>query len=281
MQDSLRPFVLVTYICVSVFFLFATSLWWYGDWSDARESRYFPVSDGYCNIAVIPIQGDIVAYDGDSMYDSSESSSAIATSGDWVESYIRDAESELGVLGIVAQIDSYGGYASPGHQMMTALQNAAVPTVAYIREVGASSGYLAALGADHIVAAPFAAVGSIGITYSYLENSEKNEKEGVNFVELASGPFKDTGNPNKPLSEAERELYERDIQIYKEIFVSLVAASRGLSTAAVSEIADGSAMPASLALEKGLIDEIGGEDEVRAWFAQELEMNPEEIILCK
>jgi len=281
MNESTRPFVLVLTTCVALFILFAAGLSWYGSWSDNRAARIWPISNGYCNIAVIPIQGDIVAFQGDALASGEVSDAPTATSGDWVERYILDAESDLGILGIVAQIDSYGGYASPGHQMMRALERSALPTVAYIREAGLSSGYLAAIGADEIIAAPFAAVGSIGITYSYVENSEENAKEGRRFVQLSSGVFKDTGNPNKALTADEKALYDRDIRAYADLFIDLVAASRGLSTSTVGALADGSTMPAKLALSQGLIDQIGDEDTVREWFAVQLQRPVEEIVLCK
>jgi protease IV len=283
MREMLRPLALVVAVGIISFGVFAASLSWYGNWQDVREARVWPISDGYCNIAVVPIKGDIIAYDGDYLYgtDDSSGSAPITTSGDWVEGFVRFAEADPDILGIVAQIDSYGGYAAPGYQIMEALRYSSLPTVAYIRETGASAAYLAATGADYIVASPFAAVGSIGITYSYVENAEQNEKEGKKFVQLSSGPFKDAGNPNKALTPSERALYERDIQIYKDMFVQQVAAARGLSVEAVEAIADGSVMPASLALEKGLIDEIGTDAVVRAWFGAEWDLDPEAIVLCE
>lgn len=282
MNDFVRPLFFAAFVCGALFILFAAGLSWYGSWLDSRESRAWAISDGVCNIAVVPIQGEIVAYEGDSMYTEGDASSAsMSTSGDWVEGYVSDAENDPAIVGIVAQIDSYGGYVSPGHQMMSSLRDSSLPTVAYIREVGISSGYMAALGADHIVAAPFAAVGSIGITYSYIENSAQNEQEGRRFVQLSSGEFKDTGNPNKPLTPAEKELYERDLDIYENMFVDLVAVARQIPREEVAKLADGSSLPASLALEHGLIDEVGDYTTVGEWFADTLGVPPENIVFCK
>lgn len=273
--------MLIAATTVAAFVVFAVALGWYGSWLDERESRMWAISDGYCNIAIVPIQGDIVAFEGDRFYEEGVTDAPVATAGDWAERYITNAEFNPAILGIVAQIDSYGGYAAPGHQIMRALKSSPLPSVAYIREAGISAGYLAALGADTIIATPFAAVGSIGITYSYVQNVERNKKEGLEFVQLSSGALKDIGNPNKPLTKEEKAIYERDVAAFSDIFIDLVATSRGMSKAAVAELADGSSMPAALALEKGLIDAVGDEERVSEWFAKELGMSRDEIVFCK
>lgn len=279
-MPSLRPFILIAAASGAALLTFALALAWYGMWLDDRDARQWAVSDGYCNIAVVPIAGSIVAFEGDSLYEEN-AEGVVSTAGDWVARYVRDASYDPSILGIVAEIDSYGGYAAPGYQIMEALRESDLPTLAYIREAGISAGYLATLGADAIIANPFASVGSIGITYSYLQNVQQNEQEGIEFIQLSSGPFKDAGNPNKAITPAERALYERDIEIFNDVFIDLVAASRGLSRDAVAALADGSTLPASLAQEVGLVDAVGDLADVRAWFASELGMSEDRIVLCK
>ena len=52
-------------------------------------------------------------------------------------------------------------------------------------------------------------------------------------------------------------------------FVAMVASSRRMEPARVRELADGRAYTGRQARELGLIDEIGGEVEARAWLARE------------
>ncbi|QQG38106.1 MAG: S49 family peptidase [Candidatus Kaiserbacteria bacterium] len=278
MSDLARPIAILFAGAGIAFLFFMGGVQWYGNWYQRWSTMLPPISDGLCSIAVIPIQGEIVPYDG--FYDETEYS-AVATSGDFVERYLKEAEADPNIFGVVVEIDSGGGYGAASMQIMNAIKNVSIPVVAYVREVGASGAYLAATAADSIIASPFATVGSIGVTYSYVDNVQKNKNEGLNFVELASGPYKDTGNPNKPLSEAERRLFERDLEIFADVFIEAVARNRALAEGEVRAMADGSAMPASLALEQKLIDAVGSEDEVRAWFAASLERDLESIILCK
>lgn len=261
--------------------VFAAGLWMYGGWDEMRAeaAKWYGVSDGMCNIAILPIQGDIVSYDGE--YGTDEESTAVETSGDYVASYVRWAESDPNILGILARVDSYGGSGSGGEVMLNVLKRSTLPSVALIRDAGLSAAYMAAVGTDFIVASRQSAVGSIGVTSSYLEYSEKNEKDGVSFVELASGKFKDTGSPNKPLSAEERSLYEHDLAYYHKAFVDLVAENRGLSSEAVEELANGWGWPGEVALEKGLIDMLGDQETARQWFSGVLGLPIEEVVFCE
>lgn len=283
MSSLLKHVFFVAFAGAALFGVFAASLSYYGFWLDGREARIWAVSDGYCNIAVIPIQGDIVAYLGDVAYsDSDVPGGIVATSGDWVESYMNQALYEPNIQGILFEFDSYGGYAAPADQIRQAIAASPVPTIAYVRDAATSAAYLAALGADTIVASPFSLVGSIGITYSYLQNVEQNEDAGLEFVSLSSGRFKDMGNPNKQLSAEERALYERDLGIFKDLFIDRIVQSRGLSRAEVLALADGSAMPGQLAAEKGLVDAVGDISFVKQKFAEMTGIYPPgEIVLCK
>ncbi len=274
-MNVVRPIVVVVVGGVVATLVFIVCVTWYGKWTDSRSATYSGISDGACNIAIVPIRGEIVAYDGE-LADSSST-----TSGDWFTGYVRAAENDLNIQGILVPIDSTGGEPAPSEQMMNVLKRSKLPTAALIREDGDSGAYLAASGANTIIAADVGYVGSIGITYSYLDNTEANKQAGLKFISLASGPFKDSGNPNKPLTDADRALYQRDIKIFKDVFVQYVAQNRNLATTTVDAIADGSVMPAILALQHGLIDQIGDEETARTWFALKLGIDPSDVRFCE
>jgi len=147
--------------------------------------------------------------------------------------------------------------------------------------MGASAAYLAATGAKTIIASPFSDIGSIGVSMSYLDNTAKNVKDGLKYIPLTSAKFKDYGVPDKPLTTDERALIERDLKIYHNQFVKEVAENRNLSIEQVAKLADGSSMPGPLALENKLIDALGDQETVRAWFAEQLEIPLEEVVFCE
>jgi len=278
-QDIVR-LVAIAVIGLAAFW---AGLWMWGNWNDEWSgfNAQFTASDGYCNIAVVPITGDITTLpypEDDTVGPASQYPIAVV---DDILYQLRLAESDPYIEGILVRIDSLGGTPVASEILADALKASPLPVAALIREFGTSGGYLAATGADTIFASPLSDVGSIGITMSYLENVGKNTKEGLRYVQLSSAPFKDYGDPNKPLTAAERALIERDLKIYHEEFVRQVAANRDMPVKEVTKLADGSSMPGELALENGLVDVLGNQAAIRSWFAAEIGVSADDITFCE
>lgn len=250
---------------------------WHDEWSGYNAS--VRVSDGVCNIAIIPIAGEIIAYA--SVYEDADGREISSTNPDDILYDIRAAENDPNIRGILARIDSGGGAVVAGEIIANGFKNSSLPVAALIRETGASSAYVSATGADTIIASPLSDVGSLGITMSYLDNTARNAKEGLQYIPLTSAKFKDYGDPDKPLTPDERKLIERDLKIWHEYFVKEIAENRKLPVEHVARLADGSSMPGALALENKLVDELGDQETARAWFAEQLELSPEEVIFCE
>lgn len=229
----------------------------------------------FCNIAVIPVEGEIGFFGNQA-----EEGSQVADADD-VVSTIHQAESEPGIRGILVRIDSPGGTPVAAHVIADALKRSSIPVAALIREKGTSAGYVVATGASTIIADPMSDVGSIGVTESYVERVEKNRGDGLNYVSLASAKYKDVGDPNKPLTKEERALIERDLKIVHKQLVKVVAENRKLPVEDVAKLADGSSMPGTLALESELIDALGDQETARSWFAKQLETSLAEVRYCR
>ena len=267
-------------VAIVLAFMFGLWIWgtWHDDWSGYNAS--LTISDGVCNIAVVPIIGDIIPY---ALTDQNESGSESHsyTNSDDVLSTLRMAEDDQNIKGILVRIDSSGGSPVASEIISNGFKRSLLPVVALIREIGTSGAYLAATGANTIIASPFSDIGSIGITMSYLENTAKNAKDGLQYIPLASAQFKDYGDPDKSLTYAERILLERDLKIYHEQFVKEVAENRNLPIEQVAKLADGSSMPGSLALENKLIDALGDQETARDWLAEELGISPKKVVFCE
>ena len=274
LYNSLR----VILLALVVIGTFSACLWIWGAWHD-EWSGYSASVSGSCNIAVLPVVGDIITPPHTA--EPEEPPVWDSTYVDDVLASLRRAENDQYIQGVLVRIDSYGGMPAGSEIIANAVKNSVLPSVGLIREAGTSGGYLVATGADTIIASPFADVGSIGVTMSYVENWGQNEKEGLRYVSLSSGEYKDSGDPNKPLTPAERSLAERDLKIYHEQFVKEVAENRGLSIEEISKLADGSSMPGSLALENKLIDALGDQETARVWFALKLGISSEEVVFCE
>ena len=283
-QPIVQDIIRLVAIAVIGLAAFWAGLWIWGNWNDEWSgfNAQFTVSDGSCNVAVVPIAGDITTFTNTERDPADPQADAYPIANvDDVLYQLRLAESDPYVEGILVIIDSLGGTPVASEILADAIKASSLPVAALIREYGISGGYLAATGADTIFASPLSDVGSIGITMSYVENVEQNTKEGLRYVQLSSAPFKDYGDPNKPLTAAERALFERDLKIYHDEFVRQVAENRNMPVEKVEKLADGSSMPGALALERGLIDTLGNQDSTRAWFAKQLDLTVPDITFCE
>lgn len=252
-------------ILLSLFALVALSKYFYN-----KETA---ISDGTCNIAVLPIEGVILPFVGFDDY-------SLVTTPNQVRHFIESAEKDENIKGLMLDINSPGGTPVAAEQISQAVHDSIFPTVSLIGDLGASGAYLVAAGANTIIASPMSDVGSIGVTMSYVEESKKNEEDGLTFVPLASGKYKDIGNPNKVLTEDERTLLEADLKLVHNEFVKQIAALRGKSVSEIEVLADGSSLPGIKALEVGLVDSLGGRAEARQYFSEKLSLPLSEINFC-
>lgn len=226
--------------------------------TDSEESE--------CNVYGINLRGELVTYTLPENFDEELNHLTDETSSEEITIAIQEYNKVDSVKAIILEIDSYGGYPVAGEEVANALKNAKKPTVVLIRSAANSAAYMAASGADRIFASKNSDVGGIGVTMSYLDNSKQNNQEGLTFVPLSAGRFKDVGNPGRPLSQEEKNLLMRDVNIMHKNFIKLVAENRKLDIEKVSKLADGSSMLGEMALENGLIDEVGGMREVEEYL---------------
>lgn len=250
-------------------------LGYYSD--DYVDEEYLDEEYSDCNVYGIELRGDLVTYipassiaeDGSQLYDETDS--------DNITALIDEAELDESIKAIMIEVDSYGGSAVAAEEVANALKRAKKPTVAFVRSAATSAAYWAASGADIIFASALSDIGSLGVTMSYLDNTQKNNKEGLTYNSLSTGKFKDYGNPDKPLTDEEKRLIMRDLEIMHNLFIKAVSENRGLPVDKVKLLADGSSMPGQMALENKLIDRIGGIYDVNDYLKEKL---GEDINVC-
>lgn len=230
-----------------------------------------------CNVLGIELRGDVVTYVTPEGKDEEENNIVDETSSEDIIYLIDHANADKNIKAVILEVDSYGGSIVAAEEISRALSKTNKPTVAFVRSAAVSAAYWAASGADTIFASSLSDIGSIGVTMSYLDNTKKNTKDGLTYNSLSTGKFKDYGNPNKPLTEDERRIIMRDLEINHNIFIKAISKNRNLPIDKVRTLADGSSMPGQMALENGLIDEIGGIYEVESYLKDKL---GEDISVC-
>ena len=262
MQQKTKDILRIVVIAFVV--LTAIAFWVYAGYNFKEKED---VTNNNCvvngNIATININGYITTYmlratDGSEPKD--------MVSSDEVVSCINEIKKDNNVKGLILRINSTGGSPEASEEIANAVQGLNKHTVAVIRESGDSGAYLIASATNRVFASELSDVGGIGVTYSYLDNSQKDVQEGLTFNQLSVGKFKDTGNPDKPLTAEEETLFMRDANILYQDFIEKVSTNRKLDVEKVKQLADGSSMLGLQAKESGLIDEIGDINSAIAWL---------------
>ena len=173
---------------------------------------------------------------------------------------LHDFREDSAIKAIVLRIDSPGGAVAPSQEIHDAVKKAAEvkPVVVSMGSVAASGGYYIAVAGQQIVANPGTMTGSIGVLMEFANYEELLKKIGWQNIVVKSGRFKDIGSPNRPMSDADRQLLQTMIDDVQSQFVSAVAEGRNLSLEKVKEVADGRIMTGRQALVAGLVDKLGG-----------------------
>lgn len=205
-------------------------------------------------IITIPISGFITIKESDIPFGTGYVSSTK------IVSYIEQADKDPNVKGIIFEINSAGGGVVASREIANAIKKVNKPTTAWIREVGASGGYLVASACDNIVADPLSITGSIGVAGSYLEFSGFMEEYGIGYESIKAGEYKDAGSPFRKLTDEERELIQSKIDKVHDVFIDDVTNNRKLSKAYVKELANGMFYLGTEAKDAGLVDYLGGKD---------------------
>ncbi len=216
------------------------------------------------NVAVIEITGTILAEeDVDFIFEE-------VTSSDDIRTLIRRAERNDDIKAIVFKINSPGGSAVASEEIANEIKKTNKTTVAWIREIGTSGAYWIASASDYVIANRMSITGSIGVTASYLGFSGFIAEHNVTYERLVSGNLKDIGSPFKEMTEEEKVLFQKSLDSIHEYFVEEIAENRNLKKRDVEKIATGQFFIGAEAKELGLVDELGGREEVIAYIEEKI-----------
>ncbi|WOJ89155.1 signal peptide peptidase SppA [Methylocapsa polymorpha] len=183
---------------------------------------------------------------------------------------IHDIE-ESDAAAVLVSIESPGGTTSGAERLYDAFRRLAAkkPTVAVVGTMAASGGYLAALGADQIVAQGTSLVGSIGVLVQYPNFAKLLDTLGVKVEEVKSSPLKAAPNMFEPASPEARAALASLISDSYDWFKSLVKARRDMTDAQLDVVADGRVFTGHQAIDLHLVDRLGGERDAIDWLEKE------------
>jgi protease IV len=178
---------------------------------------------------------------------------------------------------LLLRIDSPGGTVGDSQEIYSALKRLGekIKIVASFGNISASGGVYIGMGAHHVVANPGTITGSIGVILRGNNLERLLEKVGVSFKVIKSGPYKDILAFDRQLTAPEQQILQELIDTSYNQFVQTVAEARKLGMEVVKSFADGRIFTGQQALELGVIDRLGTEEDARRWTAELVGLNPE------
>jgi protease-4 len=181
---------------------------------------------------------------------------------------LKEVAKDDHVKALIVAIDSPGGTVVGSENLFRELRTIAAkkPVVAVMGTLAASGGYMTAIAADHIVASDGTITGSIGVIMQTADVTGLLDKLGIKAEAIKSAPLKAVPSPLEPLTPEGRAATQAVVMDMYDMFVGMVADRRGLAPEEAKKLADGRIYTGRQAVALKLIDEIGGEEEARAWL---------------
>lgn len=206
----------------------------------------------YGNIAVVKVYGEIT--NGGQLLSNTVDAQVIVNQ-------LKEVNANPLIEAVILDINSGGGSSVACSEVVSAVKKLNKPSVALIRDVGASGAYWVASAADYIIAHNLSLVGSIGVNMQYLEFSGLLERFNVSYVNLTYPQHKDILSQYRPLTELEREWVTEWLEEAYDYLVTDVADNLNMTREELMPYANGSVFLGSQAVSYGLIDGAGAWDE--------------------
>ncbi|MGK7927360.1 MAG: signal peptide peptidase SppA [Spirulina sp.] len=179
---------------------------------------------------------------------------------------------------ILLRIDSPGGTVGDSQEIYDGLKRIrekGVKVVASYGNISASGGVYVGVGADSIVANPGTITGSIGVILRGNNLERLLDKIGISFKTFKSGPYKDILAFDREATPEEKSILQDLIDTSYGQFVATVAEGRNLEVETVKNFADGRIFTGQHALELGMVDRLGTEEDARRWTCELVNLDPE------
>ena len=180
---------------------------------------------------------------------------------DSVAAQLRAALHDDHARALVLYVDSPGGSAVASEVIwreVVRLRDAGKPVIVSMGNVAGSGGYYIACPADVIVALPTTITGSIGVFGGKFVVADLLERVGLTTGAVEHGAHARMYSPRRTFTDSERERLAASIDAIYDDFVAKVAAGRGRTVADIEPIARGRVWSGRDAVDRGLVDELGG-----------------------
>eukprot|EP00741_Cyanophora_paradoxa_P003078 tig00000663_g2987.t1 len=175
---------------------------------------------------------------------------------------LRRVREDRRVAAVVLRIDSPGGSALASDVMWREIRRTAErkPVVASMSDVAASGGYYMSMACDEVFAEESTVTGSIGVVTAKVNLGKLYERVGYAKEVVSRGRLAELDVDNRPFTEEEAAYFAASARRAYESFRDKAAASRGMEPEVMEAYAQGRVWTGGQALERGLVDGLGGVD---------------------
>lgn len=174
---------------------------------------------------------------------------------------LKKYRKESDIKAFVIETNSPGGVVGPSQELNAEFRRTSEefkkPVVVVSQGLLASGAYYAAVGADKIVVAPGALVGSIGVIMEFANLEKLYDWAKVSRYSINTGRFKDSGAEYRAMRPDEKMLFQELINQVWVQFKTAVATGRNLKMAQVEPYADGRVLTGQQAVDLKFADMVG------------------------
>ena len=195
----------------------------------------------------------VINFDGD------VEASAVENLREEITAIVSAASSEDRVL---VKLESPGGMVHAyglASSQLTRIKAANLSLTIAVDQVAASGGYMMACVADHIIAAPFAIVGSIGVVAEIPNFHRLLKHNKVDYEQHTAGEFKRTLTMFSENTDTARAKFKQELEETHDLFKQFIIDNR--PSLDIDKVATGEHWYGTQALDLGLIDGIQTSDD--------------------
>jgi protease-4 len=214
------------------------------------------VFGGRRKLAILYLEGDIV--DGRSQHIPLVDMRLVG-SYSFAEA-VKQLRDDASVRAVVLRIESPGGSSLASDVMWRELQLLAKvkPLIVSMGTVAASGGYYVASASKDIFALPLTITGSIGVFYGKADLSGLLGKIGVTVDTYKTAPRADAETLFRPFTPDEERELERKVDQFYDTFLDRITEGRGMKKEDIDAVGRGRVWTGQQALERHLVDHLGG-----------------------
>jgi len=213
--------------------------------------------EGKQRIALLIGEGDILrGGGGDGMGADGEIYS------DGFSKLLRQVGNDRLIRGVVVRINSPGGDSVASDEIWREMNllSKKKPVVISMSDAAASGGYYISMTGDPVLAYPGTFTGSVGVVFGKINLRGLYDKLGITKDLLVRGKFADIDSDYRSLTDEERRKLREGIDDNYKTFVTRVAEGRKRKFEEIEPLAQGRVWLGSQAMQRGLVDELGGLD---------------------